>query len=252
MSGQRKKRPAPQNRPQAASTEPVEIANEEVTASAAGATETVLKAEKSAGARGSVKGSRQNARSQYEKNKREMRMLKIGSAILAAIVVIAIAFGIRNWAQEREYNQEPGKNVTSYTYPGAEHTDSPVQYTENPPVGGTHDNVWYTCQYYDTAIRTENAVHSLEHGAVWITFDPNLSQSDRDKIKSITEGQSYIIASPMEGLPAPVVASSWNHQILLDGVSDPDLRRFIATYKQGPDTPEPGASCVGITNAEGA
>jgi hypothetical protein len=114
-----------------------------------------------------------------------------------------------------------------------------------------HDSVWYTCQYYDTAIRTENAVHSMEHGAVWITFDPNLPQDQRDQIKRLAEEQAYIIASPMEGLPSPVVASSWNNQIQLESANDPDLRRFIGTYKQGPDTPEPGASCTGITNPEG-
>ena len=114
-----------------------------------------------------------------------------------------------------------------------------------------HDSVWYTCQYYDTAIRTENAVHSLEHGAVWITFDPNLPQDQKDEIRNIVEGQAYLIASPMEGLPSAVVASSWNNQILLESANDPDLRRFISTYKQGPDTPEPGSSCTGITNPEG-
>lgn len=251
MSGQRKKRPAPQNRPQPQAGDPVVEPAVEVSEPIGDATELAASKGAAAGSRGSVKGSRQTARTRYEKNKREMRMLKIGSGILAVIVLIALGFGIRNWAQEREFDQEPEKTVSSYTYAGAQHSDSPITYAENPPVGGEHDNVWYTCQYYDAPIRTENAVHSLEHGAIWITFDPNLSQSDRDKIKSLTEGQSYIIASPMEGLPAPVVASSWNHQILLDGADDPDLRRFIATYKQGPDTPEPGASCVGITNPEG-
>jgi hypothetical protein len=94
-------------------------------------------------------------------------------------------------------------------------------------------------------------VHSLEHGAVWITFDPNLPQDQRDQIRALTEEQAYVLASPMEGLPSPVVASSWNNQIQLESASDPDLRRFIATYKQGPDTPEPGASCTGIDNPEG-
>lgn len=255
MSGQRKKKPAPQNRPQPKpTTEPVA----EAVGDAPVPVETVGEASSPAAekqalisSRGSVKGSRQNARSRYEKNKREMQLLKIGSGILAAILVLALGFGVYNWAQDRTLNQAPEGTVAKYTYPGSNHQEGAIEYAEHPPVGGEHDSVWYTCQYYDTAIRTENAVHSLEHGAVWITFDPNLPQDQKDKIKSIADGQSYIIASPMEGLPTPVVASSWNNQILLESADDDDLMRFIRTYKQGPDTPEPGASCVGITNPEG-
>jgi hypothetical protein len=258
MSGQRKKRPSQANRPQpkppvaakvpepvvdAGVTDPVD---ETLTAPAANATRQPVSSSRS-----SVKGTRQSARSRYEKNKRDLRMMKIGSGILAAILIIAIGYGIYDWAQNRGLDEAPEAAVSTYTYPGSEHTEGPVQYTEHPPVGGMHDSVWYTCQYYDTAIRTENAVHSMEHGAVWITFDPNLPQDQRDQIRDITEEQAYIIASPMEGLPSPVVASSWNNQIQLESASDPDLRRFIATYKQGPDTPEPGASCTGIENPEG-
>ena len=155
-------------------------------------------------------------------------------------------------SEASEFEQEPVKPVAHFDYPGYEHSDGPVQYVEHPPVGGVHDYEWYTCQYYDVILRSENAVHSLEHGAVWITFDSGLPDEQKALIKSITEEQGYILASPMLNLPAPVVASSWNNQILLEGADDPDLRRFIAIYKQGPDTPEIGASCTGITEPGGA
>jgi hypothetical protein len=258
MSGQRKKRPVSSNRPQpkpAATpeiTEPVVdtgVSEPELEPTAS-ASDTASK-QKVSSTRGSVKGSRQSARTRYEKNKRDLQIIKIGSAILAGILVIAIGYGVFNWAQDRNERTEPEGAIATFSYPGSEHTEGPVQYAEHPPVGGMHDSVWYTCKYYDTTIRTENAVHSLEHGAVWITFDPNLPQDQRDQIRALTEEQAYVLASPMEGLPSPVVASSWNNQIQLESASDPDLRRFIATYKQGPDTPEPGASCTGIDNPEG-
>jgi hypothetical protein len=258
MSGQRKKRPATPNRSQPQQNVDVSVAEPIVESGVTDpapvpptATTANVSKQPVASTRSSVKGSRQTARSKYEKNKRDLQLIKIGSGILAAIVVVAIGYGIFNWAQDRNQDEEPVGAVATYTYPGSEHTEGPVQYTEVPPVGGPHDSVWYTCRYYDTAIRTENAVHSMEHGAVWITFDPNLPQDQRDQIKRLAEEQAYIIASPMEGLPSPVVASSWNNQIQLESANDPDLRRFIGTYKQGPDTPEPGASCTGITNPEG-
>ena len=40
-----------------------------------------------------------------------------------------------------------------------------------PPVGGAHDPEWLECGAYDAPVRDENAVHDLEHGTVWITYD---------------------------------------------------------------------------------
>jgi len=41
---------------------------------------------------------------------------------------------------------------------------------ELPPMGGTHNQVWQNCGVYETPLRSDLAVHSLEHGAVWITY----------------------------------------------------------------------------------
>jgi hypothetical protein len=59
------------------------------------------------------------------------------------------------------------------------------------------------------------------------------------------EAQTCVLASPYEGLDAPVVASAWGKQVGLDGADDPDLESFIGAYLQGPQTPEPGAACTG-------
>ena len=50
-----------------------------------------------------------------------------------------------------------------------------VAYRYSPPIGGRHDAVWATCTgvVYPRALRNENAVHALEHGAVWITYRPS-------------------------------------------------------------------------------
>jgi hypothetical protein len=192
----------------------------------------------------SIRGSRESARQRYEKNQREMRIIRIGGGILAALLVIAIGYGVFNWAEDRANDEPPQKAVANYTYAGSQHSGEPQTYSENPPVGGVHNDVWQNCGYYAQPIMSEHAVHSMEHGAVWITYDPSLPQDQIDRLKDIAEEQDYILVSPMAGLPSPVVASSWNHQIQLEGANDADLMRFISTYKQGPDTPEPGALCT--------
>jgi hypothetical protein len=135
--------------------------------------------------------------------------------------------------------------------PAGQHTSGDVDYEQSPPVGGEHNPVWQNCGYYDKPVRDENAVHSLEHGAVWITYSPDLPQDQIADLKNIAEARSYILVSPYPDLPSetPVVASAWGKQEGLDGAKDPDLESFIQAYRQGPQTPEPGAVCTGGTNA---
>ena len=96
-------------------------------------------------------------------------------------------------------------------------------------------------------MRDENAVHTLEHGAVWITYAPDLPQAQKDEIRGLVEGQTCMLASPHPDLPAPVVASAWGKQLTLESANSPDLERFVRAFRQGPQTQEPGATCSGGT-----
>ncbi len=128
-----------------------------------------------------------------------------------------------------------------------QHTEAVVDYEQSPPAGGEHNPVWQNSGFYDEPVRNETAVHTLEHGAVWITYQPDLPQEQKDAIRELAEGQTCVLASPYEGLDAPVVASAWGKQLRLEGANDPGLERFVRAYHQGPQTPEPGAACTGGT-----
>jgi hypothetical protein len=96
-------------------------------------------------------------------------------------------------------------------------------------------------------VANENAVHSMEHGAVWITYQPTLPAAEVTTLQHAVAGKSYVILSPYPGLPPTVVASAWGVQLGLAGASDPRLAQFINYYQQGPQTPEQGATCSGGT-----
>jgi predicted small secreted protein len=138
----------------------------------------------------------------------------------------------------------PPAGVTSYSNLSRDHTREPVDYPQSPPVGGPHDPIWQNCGFYSKPVRNENAVHSMEHGAVWITYRPDLPRDQVEKIKSLTQ-KRYVLASPYANLPAPVVATAWGKQLLLDSTNDPRLEQFVRAYRQGPQSPEPGAPCRG-------
>lgn len=126
-------------------------------------------------------------------------------------------------------NPDPSKSiegVTEIEYAAANHIQAPqrVAYDQTPPLGGAHDQYWATCTgiVYPEPIRTENAVHSLEHGAVWVSYDPDsLNSSDVDALASQVDGEPYSLMSPFPGIDSPVSIQSWGHQLKVDSVDDP-------------------------------
>ena len=154
-------------------------------------------------------------------------------------------------ARQKSASAAPSDVKTYDVGPAGRHTEKDVLYAQTPPAGGEHNPVWQNCGFYDKPVRDENAVHSLEHGAVWITYTPDLPQDQVNELEDIAQRESYVLVSPYPDLPAntPVVASAWGKQVGLDGADDPDLQSFIQAYEQGPQTPEPGALCSGGTSA---
>jgi hypothetical protein len=121
-----------------------------------------------------------------------------------------------------------------------------VEYAESPPIGGEHDLQWADCTgtVYDVDIRHENAVHSLEHGAVWITYDPDALSEDEIATLADLADESGRMLSPYEGLDSPVSLQSWGHQLKVDSVDDPRVEQFADFLTRNPDEhPEVGATC---------
>lgn len=114
-----------------------------------------------------------------------------------------------------------------------------------PPAGGLHADRWQQCGIYDAPIDTANAVHSLEHGAVWITYQPDLPAADVEALKGYTRGQSHVLLSPFPGQQSPVALTAWRYQLEVTDPGDRRVEQFLDRYVQGPQTPEPGATCSG-------
>lgn len=165
-----------------------------------------------------------------------MKELVLSAAMLAmTLVAIAPAFA----------QAPPPEGVQSFWVLNQYHTEEPVSYSQIPPVGGPHDPLLQDCGFYDMPVRDENAVHSLEHGAVWITYSPDLPIDQVEVLRALANDHTHVLVSPYPGLPAPVVASAWGEQLWLEGAYDPRLEQFVGAFEQGPQTPEPSAPCSG-------
>jgi Protein of unknown function (DUF3105) len=167
----------------------------------------------------------------------------IVAAVVVAVIVAFVVFVVADMRQQAA--SEPPSGVEEFEVPTRDHTEAEVSYEQSPPVGGDHNPIWQNAGFYEEPVRDENAVHTLEHGAVWITYSPDLPQEGKDRVREIVSGQDCVLASPFPGLDAPVVASAWGKQLRLEGADDPNLERFVRAYQRGPQTPEPGAACTG-------
>jgi len=154
----------------------------------------------------------------------------------------------RNTAQDERLDQLAGEEidgVETFTDLGNAHVQTAVEYPQTPPVGGDHNPVWQNCGVYREPVENVHAVHSLEHGAVWITYDPELPADQVEALEARAASNNYVLVSPYEGLPTPVVASAWGLQLQLEDASDERLDVFVRKYVRGEQTPEPGAACTG-------
>ncbi|KEG42588.1 DUF3105 domain-containing protein [Streptomyces althioticus] len=130
---------------------------------------------------------------------------------------------------------------------GREHVTKSVDYPVTPPVGGDHNPVWMNCDgdVYEDEINTTNAVHSLEHGAVWVTYNGDAPKADVEALAAKVKKTPYTLMSPVDGQKDPLVLTAWGHQRTVKGATDPAVDAFLEKFVQGQQTPEPGAACTG-------
>ncbi|PWV52867.1 DUF3105 domain-containing protein [Nocardiopsis sp. L17-MgMaSL7] len=183
-------------------------------------------------------------REEQRKKERRAKILKIAGISVASAAVL----GLLGTAVFMEFRSRNIAGVQEYAIDEYNHVPDGqrVDYEQSPPVGGQHWNRWQNCGVYTEPLMPEFAVHSLEHGAVWITYEPDIAEEEIEALQGFYNPGDYLVISPYEGdMPAPIVASSWGRQITAESADDEDLARYVQFYERGQDVPEPGAACSG-------
>lgn len=129
------------------------------------------------------------------------------------------------------------------------HVTEPVKYPMDPPVGGRHNPTPQNCNgdVYPKPVKNEHAVHSLEHGAVWVTYTSKAPKADVRALAAKVRKTPYTMMSPYKKQKHPIMLSAWGVQRTVTGAKDPNVAKFFEKYVQGAQTPEPGAPCTGGT-----
>lgn len=192
----------------------------------------------------------QALQAQQRRSERIRTVAIIGTACLVAVAIVSGAVFVVLSEQDRDRTEEaaaqgPIDGVEEFGQLSRDHVETAVDYPQTPPAGGEHNPTWINCGAYTEPVDPAQAVHSLEHGAVWITYRPGLPEAQLDRLTELAGDNDYVLLSPYEELRTPIAASAWGKQLAVDSADDPRLMRFVTKYQQGPQTPEPGAPCSG-------
>jgi hypothetical protein len=125
------------------------------------------------------------------------------------------------------------------------HVDGELHEDGDVPAGGAHNEVWQNCGYYSEEIESEHAVHSLEHGAVWISYDPSLSSAQINVLRGFVSPSEKVLVSPIPGQAALITVTAWGLQLALNTTDDARLGQFVNEFSGASSAPEPGGRCAG-------
>ena len=196
-----------------------------------------------------------------QSRERRTRIAKIAaSAVVVAGLVVGGVAVVHAQSGKKDRSASDSKNSASGHFVagadgvntwkgtlGRTHVTSTVNYPMHPPVGGNHNPVWLNCNgdVYAKSVKDENAVHALEHGAVWVTYNKKASAADVKALATKVKSTPYSLMSPYDSQKDPIMLSAWGHQRTVKSASDPAVNSFFEKFVQGSQTPEPGAACTG-------
>jgi hypothetical protein len=165
-------------------------------------------------------------------------------------VVGAIALGIVGFGGYQVYQNSMSWEDRAAAIPGIKnyrksdpqllkyekHLPGKINYpaSPKPPVGGPHNDNWQRClgDMYNAPIASEHALHSMEHGAVWITYQPDLPKAQVDELAKKVKGRDFMLMSPFEGQDKPISLQTWGYQLKVDKADDPRIDEFIKALRE--------------------
>lgn len=176
-------------------------------------------------------------------------VVAIVAAVAVLVVIVALVMSLRDDDAPQEASIEGLETFSDLTNT---HVQGNVDYEQLPPAGGDHFQFWLDCGVYDAPVADELAVHNIEHGGIWIAYDA--AALDEAQVAALAEQvPDNGIMTPYDGLGSPVVVTSWERQVALDGADDPRLAEFVDVYENNPIAPESGlVTCTGGVSADEA
>ena len=167
------------------------------------------------------------------------KLAALAAGLIAAALVLAACGGgasIRDDPRLQQFDDE-------FTTAGQAHHPAGMRitYATTPPYGGAHWTIPLRCGIYEQEQLFEPMVHTMEHGAIVLYYQPLAVDADTvgamrvAASQLLSEGRRMIL-TPSTRIGVPVAMASWGRLMLLDDFEEDTLRAFLDAFEG--DAPE--------------
>ncbi len=149
---------------------------------------------------------------------------------IALVTLVILVRGVYILVKQDEKARRPllGDEIkiqgSGHISPGAQHEP----YNSNPPTSGPMYEEVGGAGIHDQEVPDEKLVHSLEHGAVVVSYKADLSKDQIDQVKSIYDsvgGRKILV--PRKNLDVPVALTSWGRLMKLQTIDANQIKAFM-------------------------
>ncbi len=159
------------------------------------------------------------------------------------IIIVVAVIGIGLIVAFRERLAEPAPQLLGQEYEddGTRHLSAgeaaPI-FKTNPPVSGPHDQEPTDWGYYDQALPDVKAIHNLEHGGIWVSYQPEaLNDEQKEELRRLAKQYDQrLIVSPRAQNDTKVAIASWRRLEITDALNIDTVKQFLTTnVNQSPE-----------------
>ncbi len=136
------------------------------------------------------------------------------------------------------------QNIEIFPNDGQDHVPTgSLKYNTNPPTSGPHRPSAAPAGFYNEKPEAGLLVHSLEHGAIVVYFDPSrATEEEKKSLRSFTKANTgmwaSVLAIPATEYEAPFILTTWTKIMKLEKYDPKVVQAFIAEYVgRGPENP---------------
>lgn len=168
----------------------------------------------------------------------QKKNLKLTFWAVAGVILLGLGvYGVISLNAWRSSNL-PGQLLPDlgreHVSPGHVHT-----YNSNPPTSGWHLGSPQEWGVYNEEKPDESLIHNLEHGGVWISYRPGISEEIKEKLAGFYKKYGRkIIVTPRSRNDSDIALVAWTRldKFSVGEYSDERIERFVKAFRnKGPE-----------------
>ena len=153
-----------------------------------------------------------------------------------AVLVFLVAGGVfySRWKNQNLPGEFIADQGREHVGPGHGHT-----YNSNPPTSGPHFSRPAEWGVYKEELPDEVLIHNLEHGGIWLSYKPEVSEDIIKKLEGFYEKYGRkVVVTPRTKNDTDIALAAWNRvdKFSVSEYSEERVDKFIKAFRnKGPE-----------------